>query len=66
MLRLSFSDFRLHDGEINGYDFRWLVFVCGLGFFFPAWNQGKIEAAHAADDDRVSVGSVEGGRIKKL
>lgn len=66
MFRLGFGDFRLYEGEINGDDFRRLVLVRGLGFFFSSCDQGEIEATHASDDDRVGVGSVEGGRIKKL
>ncbi len=66
MLRLSFGNFRLHEGEVDRDDFRGLVFVGGLGFFFSARDQGEVEAALARDDDRVGVGSVEGGGIKKL
>ena len=66
MLRLSLGDFRLHEGEVDGDDFRGFVLVRWLGFFFSAWNQGKIEATHSSDDDRVGVGSVEGRGIKKL
>ena len=66
MFRLSLSDFCLNEGEINGDDFRWLVLVFGLGFFFSSCDQGEIEAIHSSDDDRVGVGSVEGGGIKKL
>ncbi len=66
MLRLSFGDFRLYEGEVDGDDFRGFVFVRGLGFFFSACDQGEVEAAHSSDDDRVGVGSVEGGGIKKL
>ena len=66
MLRLSFGNFRLHEREVDRDDFRGLVFVGGLGFFFSARDQGEVEAALARDDDRVGVGSVEGGGIKKL
>ncbi len=58
VFHLGFSNFRLDEGEIDGDDFRRLVLVRGLGFFFSSCNQGKIEATHSSDDDRVGVGSV--------
>ena len=66
VFRLGFSNFRLYEGEIDGDDFRRLVLVRGFGFFFSSFDQGEIEATHSGDDDRVGVGSVEGGGIKKL
>ncbi len=66
MLRLSFGDFRLHEGEVDRDDFRGFVFVGGLRFFFSACDQREVESALARDNDRVGVGSVEGGGIKKL
>ena len=66
VLRLSFGNFRLYEGEVDGDDFRGFVFVRGLGFFFSARDQGEVEAAHSSHNDRVGVGSVEGGGIKKL
>ena len=66
MFRLGFGDFCLYEGEIDGDDFRRLVLVRGLGFLFPACDQGEVEAALARDNDRVGVRSVEGGGIKKL
>ena len=36
VLRLSFGNFRLHEGEVYGDDFRGFVFVRGLGFFFSS------------------------------
>lgn len=66
VFRLGFSNFCLYEGEINGEDFRRLVLVRGFGFFFSSCDQGEIEATHSSDDDRVGVGSVEGGGIKKL
>ena len=66
MLRLSFGDFCFDKREVDRDDFRGLVFVGGLGFLFPACDQGEVEAALARDDDRIGVGSVEGRGIKKL
>ena len=66
MFCLSLGDFRLYEGEIDGDDFRGFVFVRGFGFFFPACDQGEVEATHSSDDNRVGVGSVEGGGIEKL
>ena len=40
VLRLSFSDFRLHERDINRDDFRGFVLVRWLGFFFSACDQG--------------------------
>ena len=66
VLRLSFSNFRLNEGEVYGDDFWGFVFVRGLGFFFPACDQGEVEPAHSSHNDRVGVGSVEGRGIEKL
>ena len=66
MFCLSLGDFRLHEGDVDGDDFRGFVFVRGLGFFFPARDQGEVEATHSSNDNRVGVGSVEGRGIEKL